>query len=47
MVDHNQYVVAVWDQAKKGGTYNCLEDALKKGKNVFIIDPFEKKEVWF
>ena len=34
MVDHSKYVIAVWDQAKKGGTWNCLEYALKKGKKV-------------
>jgi uncharacterized phage-like protein YoqJ len=47
MVDHSQYVIAIWDQAKKGGTWNCLEYALKKGKKVFVVDPFKKREGWF
>ena len=47
MVDHGQYVIAVWDQERKGGTWNCLEYALKKGKKVFVINPFEKRAGWY
>ena len=46
MVDHSAYVVAVWDHQEKGGTWNCLEYAMKKGKRIFVIDPFAKKEGW-
>lgn len=46
MVDHSKYVIAVWDQAKKGGTWNCLDYALKKEKRVYVIDPFEKRVGW-
>ena len=46
MVDHSQYVIAVWDQEKKGGTWNCLEYALKNEKKVFVINPFEKRAGW-
>ena len=47
MVDQSQYVIAVWDHEKKGGTWNCLEYASKKGKQIFVIDPFAKSEGWF
>jgi len=47
MVDHSKYIIAVWDQAKNGGTWNCLEYSLKKGKNVFVINPFEKRAGWY
>lgn len=46
MVDNSKYVIAVWDQVKKGGTWNCLEYALKKEKRVFAINPFEKRAGW-
>lgn len=46
MVDHSKYVIAVWDQVKKGGTWNCLEYALKKEKRVFAINTFEKRAGW-
>jgi uncharacterized phage-like protein YoqJ len=47
MVDNSKYVIAVWDNEKKGGTWNCLEYALKKRKKVFVINPFEKRVGWF
>jgi uncharacterized phage-like protein YoqJ len=46
MVDHSKYVIAVWDRAKKGGSWSCLEYALKKKKKVFVIDPLKKTEGW-
>ena len=46
MVDHSKYIVAVWDQEKKGGTWNCLEYAMKKDKRVYIINPLEKRVGW-
>lgn len=44
MVDQSRYVIAVWDHEKKGGTWSCLEYAAKKGKQIFVIDPFAKSE---
>jgi len=46
MVNHSKYVVAVWDQVQKGGTWNCLEYALKNEKRVFVINSFEKRAGW-
>ncbi len=47
MVDRSKFIIAVFDQVQKGGTWNCLEYALKKGKKVFVINPFEKKQEWY
>lgn len=47
MVDRSKFIIAVFDQVQKGGTWNCLESALKKDKKVFVINPFEKKQEWF
>ncbi len=40
MVDHSKCVIADWDQVAKGGSWNCLQYAIKKGKKVFVINPF-------
>lgn len=37
MVDHSTYVIAVWDGAQKGGTWNCMTYARNQGKPVFCI----------
>lgn len=38
MVDNSDIVIACWD-GTKGGTYNCIEYALKLGKKVLCIRP--------
>jgi uncharacterized phage-like protein YoqJ len=35
MVDNSAVVLAIWDGTKKGGTWNCIQYALKKKK--FVI----------
>ncbi len=37
MVDSSNYVIAVWNGIKKGGTWNCMAYAIKQGKPVLII----------
>ena len=39
MVDKAQYVIAIWDGFKKGGTYNCYKYAEKKRKSIIIVNP--------
>lgn len=39
MVDNSDFVIAVWNGDKKGGTYNCVRYAEKVDKNILIIDP--------
>lgn len=39
MVDRADLVVAVWDGGKNGGTWNCVNYALKKDRPVLRIDP--------
>jgi uncharacterized phage-like protein YoqJ len=39
MVDKSNYVIAIWDGFKKGGTYNCYAYATKNKKNVIIVNP--------
>ena len=38
MVDHSDYVVAVWD-GTRSGTGNTVEYAKTKGKGIIRIDP--------
>jgi uncharacterized phage-like protein YoqJ len=44
MVDHSEIVVAVFD-GKKGGTYNCVEAAKKRKKEIIVLDPNNDFEV--
>ena len=37
MVDHSNYVIAVWDGTKNGGTWNCIKYALAKSKPVLHV----------
>lgn len=37
MVDASNYVIAIWDGTKSGGTWNCIKYALSTGKLVFAI----------
>lgn len=39
MVDESDLVVAVWDRGETGGTYQCVQYAFTKNKNVLILDP--------
>ena len=40
MVDNSDIVIAVWD-GTKGGTYNCVQYAKKKNKEIIQINPKE------
>lgn len=40
MVDHSNKLIAVFD-GSKGGTFNCIQYALKKKKEIVYIDPKE------
>lgn len=48
MVDNADVVIACWDGIEKGGTWNCVDYALKKGKIVVVINPktYEKTTMW-
>lgn len=39
MVDRADTVIAVWDGGEKGGTWNCVRYARKKGVPIYRIDP--------
>jgi len=40
MVDHSNYVVAIWDGTESGGTFNCYSYAKKKKKSIIVINPY-------
>lgn len=46
MVDHAEKVLAVWDGSDKGGTASTVRYALKKRKEIWVLDPetFSLKE---
>ena len=46
MVEHSDYVIAVWDGVQKGGTWNCIQYAQLMGKPVFHIHPITLATVW-
>lgn len=37
MVDESDYVIAVWNGVKSGGTWNCMSYALSKNKPILTI----------
>lgn len=37
MVDHSDYVIAIWSGIEKGGTWNCITYARSHGKPVLLI----------
>jgi len=39
MVDHSDFVIAVWDGVSGGGTQNCMNYAKARNKPVFVIQP--------
>lgn len=39
MVDNAAIGIALWDGTNKGGTFNCVQYAMKAGKFLTIIDP--------
>lgn len=47
MVDRSEFVMAVWMGGWKGGTWNCIEYALKTGKQVRIINPETGEATWY
>lgn len=49
MVDQSEYVIAVWDGRKMGGTYATLTYAVQTGRQIFWINPtlYPIEGVWF
>lgn len=39
MLDHQDYLIAVYNGKESGGTYNCLKSAWKKKKEVYYLTP--------
>lgn len=39
MVDNCDVLVACWDETMKGGTYDCIQYAKSKGKEIIYINP--------
>ena len=37
MVDNANFVIAVWNGIRSGGTWNCMNYALKQGKPILIV----------
>lgn len=46
MVDHSDYVIAVWDGVQRGGTWNCIQYALSADKRVLHIHPITLATTW-
>lgn len=42
MVEHADTTIAVWD-GSHGGTFNCVNDALDAGNEVYVIDPSKQQ----
>lgn len=41
MIDSSDYIIAVWDGSKKGGTYNCIRYAMNQDVEIVRINPVE------
>lgn len=39
MVDHSQFVLAVWDGKRSGGTWNCLQYAAQMHRPITRLEP--------
>ena len=37
MVDNSDYVIAIWNGTRKGGTWNCMEYAQSTNKPIFCV----------
>lgn len=46
MVDHARVLIAVWDQSQAGGTWNCINYALRQNVPVWNIDVLGLKSDW-
>ena len=46
MVDHATHVFAIWNGAKKGGTYACLKYAVKQEKPIYRYNVVARKREW-
>jgi uncharacterized phage-like protein YoqJ len=42
MVDNADMVIAFWDGSTSGGTFNCVEYAKRKKKEIYQINPLTK-----
>ena len=39
MLDHSGLVFAVWTGKRNGGTWNCIQSALKLGRRIYWLNP--------
>jgi len=39
MVNQSDYVIAVWNGIKSGGTWNCMNYAISQGKSILAFQP--------
>ena len=39
IVNHSDFLFAIYDRYSKGGTKNTIDYAISKGKQIFILDP--------
>lgn len=46
MVNLSEVVIAVWNGVEKGGTWNCIQYAVKKQRDILIINPTTLEEKW-
>ena len=46
MVNPSEAVVAVWNGQEKGGTWNCIQYAVKKQKDILFVHPTTLIERW-
>jgi uncharacterized phage-like protein YoqJ len=47
MVDNSSMVLATWNGKPKGGTYECVQYAVKKKSSVLRLDPFSLEYGWY
>jgi len=40
MIDHSGLVFAVWSGKRSGGTWNCLQSALRLGRPIYWLNPW-------
>jgi len=45
MVEACDVLAGVWDGRRTGGTWNCLEDARRVGRELVLVDPASRRTV--
>ena len=46
MVNRSEAVIAVWNGEEKGGTWNCIQYAIKRQRDILFIHPATLIEKW-